>query len=647
MTKTEREELLELARGLTRETLHGAPPIKSTMRLAVAVLELLGDDDRDLKPDNCQHGVSSGCTFGCHETKLPAERIGCSNPRGDLATDGGNYTPSDGCQCTSEQGDSDCPVHPTCHACGELLTDEDGTPRIAGLRTAHTARLRGLDAEDALRRRIAELEAARPYNDELDEVVRALGGVDGHVSVTQRVETLVADLECHVELMTLLRGDLGLEGGDGQSYRRAVLELLADLARATSEERPRLDAERIARLVAELSVAWQLVADLRELCGDVKARLEAMSPATKPVLRKRLEGGLEQTGTECEDLRPMLRVLNLLEKAKTGAGKLPPVECGLRYLCRCPADQCWLRHRDLVPDDEQPTPATTTELERQVEQQGFGVVVHPSTPADIESRTVRGTIALPIDVRPFEQRALDNPLRGTVDDPTLKTTDADRAQLLDGGTFGRAKCQLTDHGRRVLAELEAAEQSAPLDPQAVVGARDWRSPLPDTCDKCHHRAKMGSVMAGFQCEHPKLVELHIEQRTVDGIGCSRPPAWCPLRSSGPAKLPTDEECLEDPHTANAKIAAFERSRTTTDALLDSGGRLNAEQAESFVELATTCPGCDRDLTDATAPVCKYCEPSFCMHCNWRGIRADFIRGARVVLIGPAVFDMVRTTAAGC
>lgn len=41
MTKTEREELLELARGLTRETLHGAPPIESTMRLAVAVLELV------------------------------------------------------------------------------------------------------------------------------------------------------------------------------------------------------------------------------------------------------------------------------------------------------------------------------------------------------------------------------------------------------------------------------------------------------------------------------------------------------------------------------------------------------------------------------------------------------------------------------
>ena len=30
-----------------------------------------------------------------------------------------------GCQCTWEEGDSACPVHPTCWACGAVLEDDN------------------------------------------------------------------------------------------------------------------------------------------------------------------------------------------------------------------------------------------------------------------------------------------------------------------------------------------------------------------------------------------------------------------------------------------------------------------------------------------------------------------------------------------
>lgn len=36
----------KLARDLTHETLHGAPPVKVTMELAIAVMELLDECDR-------------------------------------------------------------------------------------------------------------------------------------------------------------------------------------------------------------------------------------------------------------------------------------------------------------------------------------------------------------------------------------------------------------------------------------------------------------------------------------------------------------------------------------------------------------------------------------------------------------------------
>lgn len=45
VTPERRRELLELARGLTRETLHGAPPIASTMDLASGIIEILSDPE--------------------------------------------------------------------------------------------------------------------------------------------------------------------------------------------------------------------------------------------------------------------------------------------------------------------------------------------------------------------------------------------------------------------------------------------------------------------------------------------------------------------------------------------------------------------------------------------------------------------------
>lgn len=69
----------------------------------------------------------------------PDEACSCSRDEPTSRASGD----AQGCQCTSEQGDSDCPVHPTCHACGEHLTDEDGTPRIAGLADAPTRRKGG------------------------------------------------------------------------------------------------------------------------------------------------------------------------------------------------------------------------------------------------------------------------------------------------------------------------------------------------------------------------------------------------------------------------------------------------------------------------------------------------------------------------
>ena len=38
------------------------------------------------------------------------------------------------CQCSEEQGDRDCPVHPACCNCGELLLDEYGEPLVNMLR---------------------------------------------------------------------------------------------------------------------------------------------------------------------------------------------------------------------------------------------------------------------------------------------------------------------------------------------------------------------------------------------------------------------------------------------------------------------------------------------------------------------------------
>ncbi len=68
----------------------------------------------------------------------------------------------------------------------------------------------------------------------------------------------------------------GLIDGPHYNTRDAHLEitdLIADLARAKSDERPRLDAERIERLVGELSEAWEIVAALKEEKEKLRCKL--------------------------------------------------------------------------------------------------------------------------------------------------------------------------------------------------------------------------------------------------------------------------------------------------------------------------------------------------------------------------------------
>lgn len=163
------------------------------------------------------------------------------------------------CQCTHEQGDSDCAVHPSCPECGMLLVGTNAYRQVRAERDALTAQLAAAIAERDEAVRVIQRESA--WVNERNGVIAFLSGALAEVQKAKSISS--AKTFAVVAEMTLAEWHAGTwQPGPGDD--------LANLRDGVDE--PVLD--ELEQAIADREIAWARLADAEAERDEARAERE-------------------------------------------------------------------------------------------------------------------------------------------------------------------------------------------------------------------------------------------------------------------------------------------------------------------------------------------------------------------------------------